>query len=686
VGARITVSGGPVEQSQQIVAGGRYCSSDEPQRTFATGNARALAVRVRWRSGRETLITNLAPNCIVEVSEIATAERADPGRSPRGRIANTGSTSATTGPAIRFVDDSRLLGHLHQELPFDDFERQPLLPRKLSQLGPGLAWWDLDGDGWDDLAIGGGRGGHPGLYRNNHRGGFDRVETSEWIRPLERDWAGMAGIAPRTLLVASSNYEDGETNEPGVSEWTALGSRAVLPLGLQTFGPLAVADYDGDGALDLFVGGRVEGGRYPVNVASSLFRRQGDAFEPDEQGTKALPGALASGATWTDLSGDGWPELVMACEWGALCIMTNDQGRLHAWDPPLAWSAGAEGRGLERLSQLTGWWTGVAAGDLDSDGRLDLIAANWGCNTRYEHWRPGPLRVYFGDFNDDGNTVLFETHWVAPLNRFAPDRMLDSAARGFPRLNERFPTHAAWSAAGIAELLGESQPAADFHEAVWLESTLLLNRGDHFEAAPLPLEAQFSPAFGVCIGDADGDGNEDVFLSQNFFAVATGTPRSDAGRGVWLRGNGRGALAAVAGQDSGVCVYGEQRGAALADYDQDGRVDLAVAQNGAETRLLRNVGAARGLRIRLQGAANNPQAIGAVVRLRFGNRYGPARELHAGSGYWSQDSPVLVLSTPARADAVQVRWPGGCVTEGPLNAGAREIVVQMDGEINEVTP
>src|SRR5437016_9902649 len=165
---------------------------------------------------------------------------------------------------------------------------------------------------------------------------------------------------------------------------------------------------------------------------------------------------------------------------------------------------------------------------------------------------------------------------------------------------------------------------------------MFLNRGDHFEARALPAEAQWAPAFAVCVGDLDGDGKEDVFLSQNFFAMNLETSRCDAGRGLWLRGDGKGNLSAMSGQETGVKVYGEQRGAALCDYDGDGRVDLVVTQNGAETKLYRNTGGKPGLRVRLKGPVGNPTGVGAVARLRFADRYGPAREVHAGSGYWSQ--------------------------------------------------
>ena len=217
--------------------------------------------------------------------------------------------------------------------------------------------------------------------------------------------------------------------------------------------------------------------------------------------------------------------------------------------------------------------------------------------------------------------------------------------------------------------------AAKALDAAWLETTVFLNRGTNFVARPLPMQAQVAPAFGICVGDFDGDGREDIFLAQNFFAVPVETPRCDAGVGLWLRGDGHGDFAAMSAAESGVRIFGEQRGAALADYDGDGRVDLLVGQNGQQTKLFHNARARPGLRVRLIGPAQNPLAIGAVIRLTDLSGAGAAREVQAGSGYWSQNSGVQVMYAPAGAVHLSIRWPGGGVTNLNVQADARDITV-----------
>jgi hypothetical protein len=289
------------------------------------------------------------------------------------------------------------------------------------------------------------------------------------------------------------------------------------------------------------------------------------------------------------------------------------------------------------------------------------------------------LRLYYGEWQAPGRLEMLEAYYEPARGHYAPFIGLDRLRASCPVLVEKFTTFAAYANAGIDEIV----PAgSEFVEANWFETTLFLNRGDHFEPRPLHPEAQFAPAFGISVGDFDGDGNEDMFLGQNFLDVDLETSRYDAGRGLWLRGDGKGNLDPVPGQLSGVRLYGEQRGCSIADFDHDGRIDLAVGQNGGPTGLFRNLRANPGIRVRLEGPSWNRDAVGATLRLKWGNQYGPARAIQIGSGYWSQESLVQVMAAPVSPTAISVRWPGGRITETPLQPNQREITIVEESLTN----
>ncbi|HYV31930.1 MAG TPA: VCBS repeat-containing protein, partial [Candidatus Binatia bacterium] len=510
-------------------------------------------------------------------------------------------------------------------------------------------------------------------------GGFEQFTRKPLSQAVSRDQTTLLGgqltPGPPVIMVGSANYEDGRSEGGAVVAYDLVSGemRDLATATSSSTGPLALADYDGDGQLDLFVGGRVVAGRYPEPASSRLFRNDGGNLVEDSNATALLRRiGLVSGAIWADLDGDGFPELILACEWGPIRIFRNDHGRLVPWNAPVE----TINHQLSTINQLTGWWNGVAVGDFDGDGRLDLVASNWGQNTKYQPYRQQPLRLFYGDFSDSGGVDLLEAYYEPSMAKLVPWQHLGRVGPAMPFVTARFSTFRQFGQASVEEILGNKERAAQTLEVNWLETTVFLNRQDHYEARPLPMEAQLSPAFGICVADIDNDGHEDLFLSQNFFATEPETDRYDAGRGLWLRGDGNGGFRALPSAESGVRVYGEQRGAAVADFDHDGRIDFCVSQNGAATRLFRNTGARPGMRVRLQGPPGNPTGVGAQVRCSNNNM---VKEVHAGSGYWSQDSPVLIFPSPLAHAEITVRWPGGKVTTGRVASGEREVVLKNPG-------
>ncbi len=661
-GATIRVLGGPVtEQRKEVVLGGAYLSGSDPLYTFATGAARVLTIEVDWRSGGHSVVHGALPNREYEVTE------------PPRDTAAVSRRARPPVPAPWFTDVSTQLQHRHAEMPYNDWMRQPLLPEALSRLGPGVAWYDVDGDGREDLLITSGRGGSIAYFRNE-RGRLRRAASPGRVAAYDQTMVlplpdGKGGT---TLLVGQSSYESHTPVEaagvPGVLAISpaADGATPVVPGDASSVGPLAEADVDGDGDLDLFVGGRVAPGVYPAPASSRLFRQEGGRFVLDDTATSLFRQiGLVSAAVFSDVNGDGWPDLVLAPEWGTLKLFLNDHGRLH--DATAAW-------GLDRL---VGRWNGVTTGDLDGDGRLDIIATSWGRNTSYHVDVARPLFLYYGHLAGSARWDMVEAQYDDRLHAIAPLTSLGRLIATLPAVRHRTPTFAAYASATLTDVLGRDLESAQRLEASTLDHVVLFNRSGSFEAVSLPTAAQFAPAFAAEVADFDGDGHEDLFLSENFFATETGTPRYDAGRGLLLLGDGRGTLTPVPGQVSGITVYGDQRGAAFADFDGDGRTDLVVSQNGAETKLYHNDHAKPGLRVRLIGPPQNPRAIGALIRLGYGDRLGPAREIHGGSGYWSLDGAVQVMGLGGRATKVWVRWPDGSESETALEPGAEAREVEI---------
>ena len=616
---------------------------------------------------------NLKPNASYTLARL-------PSPSPQPTGVTASAKPTPPAPTPLFKESSPPLPATHHDSDFNDEDRQPLIPRKLSQNGPGIAWADVNGDSNPDILLPDAKGSILQVWMANGTGAFTPVKAPALSEPAPGDqiavlqWPTEPGRG--LLALSTSAYESDipDTNSVALFSVSAEGVEKVasLPAG-PNVGALAAADLDGDDDLDLLVAGQAIPGQYPRANPTRIFRQNNGQWTADTANNERLAHVgLVNGATWTDIDGDGDPDLVLACEWGPVRVFKNTLGSLKEATKDL---------GLEAWQ---GWWNSVAAADLDGDGRIDLVAGNWGRNTKYEAFRERGLRLYHGDIDDSGTYECIEAYIDPDTGKEVPWRDYKTMGKALPGILERFQTYDAYGNASLAEIVGDNLKKAASLSARTLESMVFLNRGKSFDARPLPLQAQFSPVFGIVPADFDGDGQLDVFLAQNFFAVDRETGRYDAGRGLLLKGDGKGGLQPVPATESGIRVHGEQRGAAAADFDGDGRTDLVVTQNAGPVRLFHNQAARPGLRVRLVGRPGNHAAIGAQLRLVFNPQPGPVHEVRAGSGHASQDFPVLVLPTPSEPSRLWIRWPGGETKEHPVPMGAREVEADIQGTLRVV--
>ena len=387
IGAKITLLNGAVtNQIKEITCGGHYQSGSDTEAVFATGAASGgMALEVRWRNGTRSLVPDVRKNRVYEIDE---------------RSARPAPLVPPAREAPLFEDASHLIAHRHHQTAFDDYERQPLLPFKLSQLGPGVAWFDLEGDGHDDLIIGSGAGGAPALFRSNGRGQFTPSPAGAGLA-IPNTIMGLVGwedsTGKRSILAGQSGYEAKSDHAVLAFQLTNNSLTAGVPLAAEmtTGGALALGDMNGDGHLALFVAGGVEPGRYPLAAPSRIYLFDGGQWKPDTRNNALFDHiGLVNSALWSDLDGDGFPELILACEWGPIRVFHNQHGTLTETTKELG------------LDSYTGWWRGLATGDLNNDGRMDIIAANWGTQqpvpglcgkaARLRLWRP--VRAGFTGF------------------------------------------------------------------------------------------------------------------------------------------------------------------------------------------------------------------------------------------------------------------------------------------------
>lgn len=556
IGARVVLSSFDegLPQTREILAGGQYLSGSEAIATFAALED-SSRLHVHWRSGR-TIAMTVHANRHYELNE------------PDGPLPD--APVDLPAPPV-YVPTT--LTQDHTEAFFEDRARQALLTRRLSQDGPYAATGDLDGDNLPDLVIGAGGGGRPAIYLTGADLSPADVGT---YRVTGQDWGGVA-VSDGRILAAVSGYESGTTSrlDQYVIEDGALVDRGETDLGSGSAGPVAVADVNGNGAQEVFVGMRFLPDRYPESVPGRLLQRDGESWKLLAE----LPTGLATGAAFADMDGDGDQDLAVSAEWGAVAVFEND-GTGGFTD--VSASLGFSGQ--------VGLWRSATWADVDNDGRPDLVTTNWGWNSPWgrvgapEGGGRGP-RLYWGDFDRNGSVDPVEAEYVPTLGDWAPTMKLMDLVRGLRYVTRRVSSAQRYARMTLEEVLGPPIEDAPFVELTQLGHTVWMNRPGGFEARLLPEATQWTPASGVAATDVDGDGSLDLILSQNFFGVLPeDATRQDAGSGQILLGRGDGTFEV---SPHALGLYGDGRALVNVDVDGDGVDELLATQNGAPAYLFR---------------------------------------------------------------------------------------------------
>ena len=662
VGAKIYLTGGHVDQSKEITAGGNYLSGPQAQVVFAADeNISGHTLEVHWPGGRKSVVEGVQANRMYEIEESYAHEN------------NRLETEAAEKEATWFEEASDLLDHTHHENEYDDFRFSPLLPLKQSKLGPGVAFLDVTQNGIDDLLIGTGREGELALFQNHGDGIIEQTRLVPLTDEAPGDQTAVIGWREgdeSVIVVGSANYEQGNPNVPSAFIYRIDPDREVrteeIPGILSTTGPVTAVDYTGNGYPDLFIGGRHVPGRYPVDADSRMFRNENGSFVFDETNSRLLTGAgLVTDALFADFTQNGRQDLLISTEWGSLQLFENRDGVF------------ADVTSEMGLSNYKGWWNGLATGDFTNNGLPDIVALNIGLNSAYQLTDGQPLRMYYDDFNWDGRMNILEAYYSNEIGGYVPRRRLHDF-ESIPTILANVRTHREFAESTVDQIFGRDFSEVPYKEINTLEHMIFLNTGSGFESRPLPREAQFSSAYFAGVADFDNDGHEDLFISQNFFAFPQVTSRLDAGRGLILKGDGAGSFTSVPGQESGIKVYGEQRGAGLFDLNGNGRTDIVVTQNSQETRLFLNRAQNQGLRIQLKGPPENMNATGSFIRLVYpdGSK-GPARYLQTGGGYLSQNSYTQVLGFTKFPAEIEVTWFDGRVTTSEVSEGQYDYLISF---------
>ena len=444
-------------------------------------------------------------------------------------------------PAVRksgYFSEIEMGIEIHRENPHDDFADEILLPHKQSQHGPALAVGDVNKDGHVDLLVSGSSVQSPMLYLGSTRG-FKRSGASQPWEGLNSEFIGAEffdadGDADLDLYLAAGSTEFPEGDEAYLDRLYLNNGRGSFTEAMEMLPRITAStqviepfDADGDGDLDLFIGGRNVPNGYPLSPLSFLLENDGSGTFSDisEKALYDRQLGMITDAVAQDMDGDGRVDLWLAGEWTSISLMKNNGGTF------------TKEHDLVMPDQsLTGWWNRLHVVDLDRDGDLDIVAGNLGKNNKFHPSTEKPLKLYLGDMDRSGtqDIVLAKT---SDRGEF-PVRGRECSSEQMPFIQERFKSFKEFASADIQALYGEElNNSLEFH-ATEFRSLIFRNNGDSFDAIPLPNSCQLSPVNGIAVLDVNGDGHLDLVLAGNRYGTEVETTPYDAGVGQVLLGDG----------------------------------------------------------------------------------------------------------------------------------------------------
>ena len=548
---------------------------------FGLGNATTVdQVHVRWPDGMESVLNGVKADQLLTV-ERSTAKPA----APRAEL-----------PTLLVAGLPSGLSFMHRENEYDDFSRERLLPHKQSELGPGMAVGDANGDGLDDLYVGGARNQSGALFLQNANGTFTQGPAAPWAEAAAAEDVGALffdadGDGDNDLLVTSGSNEVDQPPQNYTNRLYRNNGKggfahdpSALPALRTSAMPVCAADIDGDKDLDLFIGGRNIPGQYPNTPPSYLLMNDGggtfvDVTESNAPGMVRM--GMVSGAAFDDYDADGDPDLICLGEWMPISFFENEGGRFTL------------ANGKSGLANTEGWWSSLTVADVDGDGDRDLVCGNIGWNTKFHATPEHPLDVYWNDFDGNGHAdiVLAKDY----KGKSVPVRGRECSSEQCPMILNKFETYDAFANASLGQIYGEEKLGQALHlQAKHMRSAVVLNMGGgRWELRDLPGMAQAGPINGSAVLDVNGDGNMDIVAVGNNWGAEVETVRYDGSTGCVLLGDGNGQFKPMTPAQSGLFAWENARGLVQVRLGAGKQPLLVVANNNGPLQAWRMNGPGR---------------------------------------------------------------------------------------------